>query len=118
MDYSEMREWMVSTQLVPRGIRDKRVLAAMKRVPRHLFVDHSMANRAYDDSALPIGEGQTISQPYMVAVMTELLELTGNERCSRSGPGRDTRPPFLQNLQRKYSRSSGSPPLPRLRYNV
>ena len=87
MDYAEMREWMVSTQLVPRGIRDRRVLDAMKRVPRHLFVDHSMAYRAYDDSALPIGEGQTISQPYMVAVMTELLELTGNEKVLEIGTG-------------------------------
>ncbi|MGE5300996.1 MAG: protein-L-isoaspartate(D-aspartate) O-methyltransferase [Acidobacteriota bacterium] len=87
MDYAEMREWMVSTQLVPRGIRDRRVLDAMKRVPRHLFVDHSMAYRAYDDSALPIGEGQTISQPYMVAVMTELLELTGDEKVLEIGTG-------------------------------
>jgi protein-L-isoaspartate(D-aspartate) O-methyltransferase len=57
LDYAELRELMVSSQLVPRGIRDRRVLDAMKRVPRHLFVGQSMEYRAYDDSALPIGEG-------------------------------------------------------------
>ncbi len=87
MDYAEMREWMISTQLVPRGISDRRVLDAMKRVPRHLFVDNSIAYRAYDDSALAIGEGQTISQPYMVAVMTELLELSGDEKVLEIGTG-------------------------------
>jgi protein-L-isoaspartate(D-aspartate) O-methyltransferase len=87
LDYSELRELMVSSQLVPRGIRDRRVLDAMKRVPRHLFVGQSMEYRAYDDSALPIGEGQTISQPYMVAVMTELLELTGEEKVLEIGTG-------------------------------
>jgi protein-L-isoaspartate(D-aspartate) O-methyltransferase len=87
MDYSEMRQLMVDSQLVPRGIKDARVLDAMRRVPRHLFVDPSMKHRAYDDSALPIGEGQTISQPYMVAVMTELLELNGHERVLEIGTG-------------------------------
>jgi len=78
---------MVRTQLIPRGIRDKRVLAAMERVPRHLFVDASTMTNAYSDMALPIGEGQTISQPYMVAVMTELLELNGTERVLEVGTG-------------------------------
>jgi protein-L-isoaspartate(D-aspartate) O-methyltransferase len=87
LDYAELREYMVASQLVPRGIRDIRVLEAMKRVPRHLFVGQSMEYRAYEDSALPIGEGQTISQPYMVAVMTELLELTGNEKVLEIGTG-------------------------------
>jgi protein-L-isoaspartate(D-aspartate) O-methyltransferase len=87
MGYSEMRQLMVESQLVPRGIKDARVLDAMRRVPRHLFVDPSMKHRAYDDSALPIGEGQTISQPYMVAVMTELLELNGHERVLEIGTG-------------------------------
>ena len=78
---------MVRTQLIPRGIRDERVLDAMRKVPRHLFVDESMQYRAYDDMALSIGEGQTISQPYMVAIMTELLELKGNEKILEIGTG-------------------------------
>ena len=87
MEFKELRDLMVKTQLIPRGIKDERVLAAMKKVPRHLFVDEPMKHRAYDDSALPIGEGQTISQPYMVAVMTELLELKGTEKVLEIGTG-------------------------------
>jgi len=87
MDYEELRRLMVETQLVPRGIRDQRVLEAMFKVPRHLFVDEPMQSKAYDDMALPIGNGQTISQPYMVAVMTELLELKGDERVLEVGTG-------------------------------
>lgn len=78
---------MVKTQLVPRGIKDRRVLDAMRRVPRHLFVDSSAQPDAYEDMALPIGDGQTISQPYMVAKMTELLELKGNEKVLEIGTG-------------------------------
>jgi protein-L-isoaspartate(D-aspartate) O-methyltransferase len=78
---------MVEQQLRRRGIRDERVLAAMEKVERHLFVDEHMQDRAYDDCALPIGEGQTISQPYMVALMTELLELRGDERVLEIGAG-------------------------------
>ncbi len=87
MEYKELRELMVKTQLIPRGISDKRVLAAMERVPRHVFVDSSTVSNAYADMALPIGEGQTISQPYMVAVMTELLELSGTEKVLEIGTG-------------------------------
>ena len=87
MDYEELRRLMVDTQLIPRGIRDQRVLKAMLKVPRHLFVDEPLQYKAYDDMALPIGDGQTISQPYMVAVMTELLELKGNERVLEVGTG-------------------------------
>jgi protein-L-isoaspartate(D-aspartate) O-methyltransferase len=87
MEFSELRDLMVKTQLIPRGIKDERMLAAMKKVPRHLFVDEPMQHRAYDDSALPIGEGQTISQPYMVAVMTEFLELKGTEKVLEIGTG-------------------------------
>lgn len=71
---------MVETQLVPRGITDERVLAAMERVPRHLFIPPEYMETAYEDMALPLGGGQTISQPYMVAVMTELLALKGGEK--------------------------------------
>lgn len=87
MDFKELRDNMVRTQLIPRGIRDERVLDAMRKVPRHLFVGEALQDRVYDDMALSIGEGQTISQPYMVAVMTELLELRGNEKVLEVGTG-------------------------------
>lgn len=78
---------MVARQLVARGITDQRVLAAMEEVPRHFFVDESLRHEAYDDNPLPIGEGQTISQPYMVAIMTELLQLKGEEKILEIGTG-------------------------------
>ncbi|MFQ5846437.1 MAG: protein-L-isoaspartate(D-aspartate) O-methyltransferase [Candidatus Methylomirabilales bacterium] len=78
---------MVKEQLERRGITDPRVLAAMRKVPRHLFVDPSLGWRAYEDSPLAIGEGQTISQPYMVAVMTATLALQGSERVLEIGTG-------------------------------
>ncbi len=87
MDFTEQRKRMVQTQLVTRGISDPRVLDAMLRVPRHLFVREEDLYRAYDDMALPVGEGQTISQPYMVAKMTELLELRGDEKVLEVGTG-------------------------------
>ena len=78
---------MVKEQLKSRGIRDERVLSAMESVERHRFVTDNLADSAYDDCALPIGEGQTISQPYMVALMTELLELKGDEKVLEIGTG-------------------------------
>ncbi len=87
MDFKDLREYMVRTQLIPRGISDERVLDAMRKVPRHLFVPEHIQPRAYDDMALSIGEGQTISQPYMVAIMTELLELKGDEKVLEIGTG-------------------------------
>jgi protein-L-isoaspartate(D-aspartate) O-methyltransferase len=87
MDFQELRKIMVDTQLIPRGIKDKGVLEAMLKVPRHLFVDMPNRSNAYEDMALPIGNEQTISQPYMVAVMTELLELKGCERVLEVGTG-------------------------------
>ncbi len=86
-DYARARELMVETQLEPRGIVDSRVLDAMRKVPRHEFVPEYLRHKAYDDMALPIGDGQTISQPYMVAAMTELLELAGDERVLEVGTG-------------------------------
>jgi protein-L-isoaspartate(D-aspartate) O-methyltransferase len=86
-DLATARSLMVQRQLVARGITDRNVLAAMGEVPRHLFVDESLWPEAYDDNPLPIGEGQTISQPYMVAVMTELLELKADERVLEIGTG-------------------------------
>ena len=81
------RERMVDEQLRARGIRDPRVLRVMARTPRHLFVDEALRDRAYDDHALPIGHGQTISQPYTVGLMTEALELEGSERVLEIGSG-------------------------------
>lgn len=89
---------MVEDQLRARGIKDKRVLAAMESVPRHLFVDEYLRDKAYDDCALPIGEGQTISQPYMVAAMTELLELKGNEKVLEIGTGSGYQAALLSRL--------------------
>ncbi len=101
MDYGELRRLMVETQLIPRGIRDPRVLDAMSRIPRHLFVDEPMKSRAYDDAALPIGSGQTISQPYMVALMTELLELRGDEKVLEVGTGSGYQAALLAELARE-----------------
>lgn len=101
MDFKETRELMVRTQLLPRGIKDVRVLEAMRRVPRHLFVDSSTQHSAYDDMALPIGQGQTISQPYMVAVMTELLELHGDERVLEIGTGSGYQAAVLSELSKE-----------------
>jgi len=86
-EYQSLRDLMVATQLIPRGIKDERVLGAMRKVPRHLFMPDSVRYSAYEDMAMPIGEGQTISQPYMVAIMTELLELTGIEKILEIGTG-------------------------------
>jgi protein-L-isoaspartate(D-aspartate) O-methyltransferase len=87
MKFEAERKLMVEYQLRARGIKDKRVLMAMENVQRHLFIDESLQDRAYEDCALSIGEGQTISQPYMVAVMTELLELKGDEKVLEIGTG-------------------------------
>jgi protein-L-isoaspartate(D-aspartate) O-methyltransferase len=86
-DWGPARDRMVETQLVPRGISDGRLLEAMRTVPRHRFVGPGMEASAYGDHALPIGHGQTISQPYMVAVMTQELRLTGAERVLEVGTG-------------------------------
>jgi len=101
MEYKELRKLMVKTQLIPRGIKDRRVLDAMERVPRHLFVDSETIDNAYSDMALPIGEGQTISQPYMVAVMTELLELKGTEKVLEIGTGSGYQAAVLAELSRE-----------------
>lgn len=87
MNFVRARERMVEEQLVNRGISDLRVLAAVSRIERHRFVDEALQVRAYDDNPLPIGERQTISQPYMVGLMTQALELRGNERVLEIGTG-------------------------------
>ena len=86
-DYGALRNLMVQDQLVRRGITDQRVLRAMGRVPRELFVPEHLRHEAYDDHPLPIGQGQTISQPYIVALMAEALELKGRERVLDIGTG-------------------------------
>lgn len=78
---------MVKSQLIPRGIADKNVLRVMENTPRHLFVPENLTEVAYHDGPLSIGEGQTISQPYIVALMTELLKLKGNEKVLEIGTG-------------------------------
>jgi protein-L-isoaspartate(D-aspartate) O-methyltransferase len=85
--FIEERRQMVEVQLRGRGIRDERVLEAMGRVPRHLFVPRAARAKAYEDKPLPIDCGQTISQPYMVAIMTELLELRPTDRVLELGTG-------------------------------
>ena len=87
LQYKRSRENMVSTQIKMRGISDKNVLAAMSEVPRHLFVPKRLISHAYSDRPLPIGQGQTISQPYIVALMTESLNLKGDERVLEVGTG-------------------------------
>ena len=87
MEFAIARERMVADQLRARGVTEPRVLTAMGRVPRHRFVEEALAARAYGDYPLPIGEKQTISQPYMVALMTQALELTGAERVLEVGTG-------------------------------
>ncbi len=97
-DYDKEREHMVESQLVHRGIKDKRVLDAMRQVPRHLFIPEDTRGLAYCDGPLPIGHGQTISQPYIVALMTELLELTGQETVLELGTGSGYQAAILSRL--------------------
>jgi protein-L-isoaspartate(D-aspartate) O-methyltransferase len=85
--YEKERNRMVDEQIVYRGVKDERVLAAMRKVPRHEFLPEVIRGMAYNDNALPLGEGQTLSQPYMVALMTELLGLKGPERVLEVGTG-------------------------------
>ncbi|MBW2041844.1 MAG: protein-L-isoaspartate(D-aspartate) O-methyltransferase [Deltaproteobacteria bacterium] len=85
--YRKKREEMVRTQIQDRGITDKRVLSAMKSVPRHRFVPEGLEDKAYGDHPLPIGEGQTISQPYIVALMTEKLSLDPGAKVLEIGTG-------------------------------
>ena len=100
-DFKAMREKMVDTQIKARGVKDPRVLSAMLKVERHRFVPEEYLNSAYSDQPLPIGEGQTISQPYIVALMTELLELKGDEKVLEIGTGSGYQAAILAELAKE-----------------
>src|SRR5262249_11753605 len=110
-DYAKARAEMVEKQLRRRGINDARVLQAMNAVPRHEFVPAEFRNRAYDDAPVPIAEGQTISQPYMVAAMTAALRLTGNERVLEIGAGSGYQAAVLASLGREVLTIESRPEL-------
>jgi len=100
-DFPVERQSMVETQLRARGIRNERVLAAMARVPRHEFVAGELRSQAYEDHPVPIAEGQTLSQPYIVAIMLELLSLTGAETVLEIGTGSGYQAAVLAELVRQ-----------------
>ncbi len=101
MHYKKLRERMVRDQFIARGITDQRVLAAFYKVEREKFVPSEVRNNAYQDFPLSIGEGQTISQPYMVALMTQSLELKGDEKILEIGTGSGYQTAILAELARK-----------------
>ncbi len=86
-DYNNQLQYMIEHQIRDRGVRDEEVLKAMKSVPRHLFVPQDLESHAYDDRPLPIGYGQTISQPYIVALMTALLKINPEDSILEIGSG-------------------------------
>jgi protein-L-isoaspartate(D-aspartate) O-methyltransferase len=92
---------MIKKQLIPRGITDERVLQAMAKVHRHLFIEEAFAGEAYSDHPLPIGQKQTISQPYIVALMTQILKLTGTEKVLEIGTGSGYQTAILAELSEK-----------------
>ena len=87
MNYELSRKQMVDQQIIRRGVNDPRVIAAMQKVPRHLFVQEALQYRGYDDNPLPIGQAQTISQPYIVALMSQNLNIKGGEKVLEIGTG-------------------------------
>jgi protein-L-isoaspartate(D-aspartate) O-methyltransferase len=99
--YRKERDEMLRSQIEGRGIRNSRLLEAMYRVPRHLFVPPEFREKAYFDGPLPIGMGQTISQPYMVAAMTDLLNLKGNEMVLEIGTGSGYQAAVLSRMARE-----------------
>lgn len=100
IDLDSARQRMVLEQLERRGIKNPRVLAAMRAVPRHRFLPAELHDHAYDDGPLPIGDSQTISQPYMVALMSEVAELTGTEKVLEVGTGSGYQTAVLARLAR------------------
>lgn len=104
INFQKARDRMVEAQLAGRGISDRRVLDAMRKVPRHFFVDEALQEQAYSDHPLPIADKQTISQPYIVALMTEKLELQGHEKVLEIGTGSGYQAAILAELaQRVFS---------------
>jgi protein-L-isoaspartate(D-aspartate) O-methyltransferase len=101
IDFPKARLKMVEEQITSRGIKDAKLIAAMKKIPRHLFVEEALQNQAYTDHPLPIGEKQTISQPYMVALMTEALLLTGKEKVLEIGTGSGYQTAILAEMSEK-----------------
>ena len=101
IDLSKARLKMVEEQITSRGVKDAKLIAAMKKIPRHLFVEEALQNQAYTDHPLPIGEKQTISQPYMVALMTEALLLTGKENVLEIGTGSGYQTAILAEMSEK-----------------
>ena len=101
VDFPKARLKMVEEQITSRGIKDAKLIAAIKKIPRHLFVEEALQNQAYTDHPLPIGEKQTISQPYMVALMTEALLLTGKEKVLEIGTGSGYQTAILAELSEK-----------------
>lgn len=101
MDYQRLREKMVKKQLIPRGIKDERILTAFLQIPRERFVPEEVREDAYGDFPLSIGEGQTISQPYMVALMTQCLDLKGKEKVLEIGTGSGYQTAILAELSRE-----------------
>ena len=101
IDFPKARLKMVEEQITSRGIKEAKVIAAMKKIPRHLFVEEALQSQAYTDHPLPIGEKQTISQPYMAALMTEALLLTGKEKVLEIGTGSGYQTAILAELSEK-----------------
>jgi len=101
IDYPKLRQRMVEEQLIPRGIKDKKVLTAFLKVEREKFIPADMREEAYEDFPLPIGEEQTISQPYMVALMTQCLELRGDEKVLEVGTGSGYQTAILAELAKE-----------------
>lgn len=101
MNFDIARKRMVDSQIIARGVKDRRVIDALLKTPRHLFVQEAMASQAYNDTSLPIGEKQTISQPYMVALMSEMLALSGRETVLEIGTGSGYQAAVLSLLARR-----------------
>jgi len=112
-DFAIARRRMVEQQLVSKGILDQRVLEVMQKVPRHLFVEQALQAQAYGDAPLPIGERQTISQPYMVAFMSESLQLQGREEVLEIGSGSGYQAAVLSCLARRVYTIERHPTLAR-----
>lgn len=111
MNFTIARNKMVQEQIIARGITDQRVVEAMLAIPRHIFVQEAFAAQAYSDTALPIGEKQTISQPYMVALMTEQLALTGREKVLEIGTGSGYQTALLATLSERVCSAERIRPL-------